>query len=434
MINPDHHFKDKLYHHELPLGPAMSFDAVMEKRKKKRRGFFWFSLSSVLVLLVSMTAAAMGWQQKVNSSKVQPAQDYAKTGKPAANQSSSEESLEIESGTSVSPSSSGNTSAISGKNAYAQNAAGVQTSRTASLVNSNSPENTGGVANYEVPILPVLSTDNLVADALVLDISWMNWLKGRGVFHEFEFVIEPTTGEVIPEFLPYNPPRKTPFRPMFELNAATAGNGNKYFRESQDVTVAGNHRFSQYQAMMLFDMGRGLTIGTGLGYLESVGVGKALISNWKEQITIDTHVFVIQWPSKPKRTITVYDTTSQTVRQTLGTNLTYRLNKLSLPLGVRYQLGYGRNLIRISATAMPGIVTVSSGSNFNREAVQSMDLMKKHTFSLDARIGAGFYYQISPKTALVAEPMIQFQSVSGKNWQPYNRWGLGFGLGVVLKP
>jgi hypothetical protein len=434
MINPDQYFKDKLYQHELPLSPAMSLDAVMERRKKKRRGFFWFSLSSVLVLLVSMTAAAMGWQQQAASTKVQPAQDYAKTGNPSINKSSIDESPEIESSTSASPLTSGRISRASGEKSYTQNATGLQMNPSASLVNSSSLDNSGIIASNELPVLPVLLEDVIIPGAMITDISWMNWLKGRGIFHEFEFVIEPTTGEVLPEFSPYNPPRKTPFRPMFELNAATAGNGYKYFRESKDVTVAGNHRFSQYQAMMLFDMGRGLTIGTGLGYLESVGVGKALISNWKEQITIDTHVLVVRWPSKPKRIVTVYDTTSQMVRQTLGANITYRLNKLSLPLGIRYQLGYGRNLIRISATAMPGIVTVSTGKNFNRDAVQSMDLMKKHAFSLDARFGAGFYYQISPKTAMIAEPMIQFQSISGKNWQPYNRWGLGFGLGVVLKP
>jgi hypothetical protein len=250
MTNPDQHFKDKLYQHELPLSPAMSFDAVMERRKKKKRGFFWFSLSSVLVLLVSMTAAAMGWQQKAASTTVQPAQDYAKTGKPSINKSAIDESREIESSTSASPLTSGRISIASGEKSYTQNATGLQTKPSASFVNSSRLDNAGIIASNE---LPVLLEDNTIPVAVVSDISWMNWLKGRGVFHESEFVIEPTTGEVLPEFSPYNPPRKTPFRPMFELNAATAGNGYKYFRESKDVTVAGNHRFSQYQAMMLFD-------------------------------------------------------------------------------------------------------------------------------------------------------------------------------------
>jgi hypothetical protein len=83
---------------------------------------------------------------------------------------------------------------------------------------------------------------------------------------------------------------------------------------------------------------------------------------------------------------------------------------------------------------MPGIVTLNSGRLFSRDAIQSMDVMNKNTFTMDARLGAGMYYQVSPKTAVSAEPMLQYQTIPGAQWNSFNRFGFGFGLGVVFKP
>jgi archaellum component FlaF (FlaF/FlaG flagellin family) len=395
----------------------------MKKRERKRRAFFWFSLSSVLLLLVSLTAAAMLGSSDESANNGQTLSNSGNPGyyqqKTAGNKmQNGQMQSDHQPVQELNTTSASSTQKAIG-NLYNQGSGivnGYQKPVFAATKVVNDEVSSGkfvaATATEEVSV-PVNSSQvsAMVENIAVKDAyEWIMMYTGRGIADEYVFHIEPTQGSVLPEFVPYNPPHKFKFNPIFELNVTTAGNGYKYFRESKDITVAGNHRFSQYQAMMLFDMGRGVNIGTGVGYLESVGIGKALVSEW------------------------IKDSTTALVRVTKAENLSYRLNKLSIPLGIRYQLGFGRSIVRISATAMPGMVTLSGGNMFSRFAIQSMDNLSKNAFSFDARFGAGLYYQVSPKAAISAEPMLQYQSIPGAQWKSFRRLGYGFGLGVVFKP
>jgi hypothetical protein len=429
MIHPDHIFKDALYNHETPLDGKASFQGVMQKRKNKRRGFFWFSLSSVLLLLLSLTAASLfksSATQPLNVVKYDSENAESGFSKDTKDQASAVEAQTASQSTAasgsapVSPefklvrekSASGVIKIASqpGNNRGRSNNADLAIS-AGSNTNSSVAFNTDATASTDaVASVQLVSGAAQELQSIRDVLAWIKQIKSRGIADDYIFQLLPTEGVELPEPLPFHLPRKARFNPIFELNVTTAGNGYKNFRESQDVTVAGNHRFSQYQGIMLFDMGRGVNIGTGLGYMESVGIGKALISEWK------------------------IDTTFAPVRITKAQNISYRLNKVSVPLAIRYQLGFGRKLVRISASAMPGIMTVSSGTMFSRDAIQSMDMLKKNTFVMDARLGAGLYYQVAPKTAISAEPMVQYQAIPGAQWKSFNRFGFGFGLGVVFRP
>lgn len=435
MINPDQLFKDTLHNHETPLSGNASFERVMQKRKNKRRGFFWFSLSSVLVLLLSLTAAALlrnpVSEQESNTSAV----NYKKSGSNealSAGNNTGTEATPVQADARINAANGVKTGLIEEESANIvsvskQDKVIINAQAAGSGVKNNSVElsSLGNVATQAASSEETtLSGQTITANNVVANeqkneqnnegnrtfFDWVKHISGRGIADEYTFQIEPTEGTLLPEFVPFYPPRKARFNPIFELSVNTAGNGYKYFRESQDITVAGNHRFSQYQGIMLFDMGRGVNIGAGMGYMENVGIGKALISEWKA------------------------DTNIAPVRITKAQNISYRLNKISIPLAIRYQLGFGRSLMRISATAMPGLVTLGSGTMFSRDALQSLDMLKKNAFVMDARFAAGLYYQVAPKTAISAEPMIQYQSISGTQWKAFNRFGFGFGLGVVFRP
>jgi len=419
MIQPDHIFKNTLENHETSLGEAASFQGVMKKREKKRRAFFWFSLNSVLFLLISLSAAAL-WGPKeldenegVSVAQVKQAPNQRNTDMHAAN--AVEKTMSVKNQTAVNGSSLVTAPSVAGpinnthNNLFIKQHVEIAGKQHQLPKIVESPVEVAENVNIE--------TTNLAASSEVASTSqempYMDWIQhliGRGIASEYIFQIQPTEGSVIPEFVPFYPYRKPKFNPIFELNVTTAGNGYKYFRESKDITVAGNHRFSQYHGMMLFDLGRGVNVGGGLGYMESVGIGKALISEWG------------------------IDTAQMTVRTTKAENIAYRMNKLSLPLGIRYQLGFGRSMVRIAATAMPGIITLANGKVFSRETIQSLDNMKKNNVSFDARLGVGLYYQVAPKTAISAEPMLQYQTIAGTQWKSFNRMGFGFGLGVVFKP
>jgi hypothetical protein len=416
MIQPDHFFKDTLHNHETPLGEGASFQGVMKKREKKRRAFFWFSLNSVLILLLSLSAAALWGPSDVTANESSVGnRDVQKSSQnnrvintekaPNADDAVNAAAMP----TFASEETPDNSTNFTGGN---YTVAEKQASKAYQGEISSEANMVASVSDF-VNTLPAVVSVNAELEAAVAEqknTDWMSLLRGRGIADEYIFQIQPTEGSVLPEFVPFYPDRKPKFNPIFELNVTTAGNGYKYFRESQDITVAGNHRFSQYHGMMLFDLGRGVNVGGGISYMENVGIGKALISEWKT------------------------DTAMVTVRTTKAENIAYRMNKLSLPLGIRYQLGFGRGMVRISATAMPGIVTLANGKVFSRDAIQSLDNLKKNNLFFDARLGAGLYYQVAPKTAISAEPMLQYQSIAGTQWKSFSRFGFGFGLGVIFRP
>jgi hypothetical protein len=429
MINPDQLFKDTLHNHETPLSGNASFERVMQKRKNKRRGFFWFSLSSVLVLLLSLTAAAV-LRNPVSEMEGSTSMVNDKTsGSDEPSSSANKAQTDINPIQVEASKNSANSVKTEAMQKERRNDVGVSETdklflnakantvknKSVDLSLSGTVANSAALSNETNLSGKAIAENNGTANAANDEgyrtfFDWVKRISGCGIADEYVFQIEPTEGALLPEFVPFYPPRKARFNPIFELSVNTAGNGYKYFRESQDITVAGNHRFSQYQGIMLFDMGRGVNIGAGLGYMENVGIGKALISEWRA------------------------DTNIAPVRITKAQNISYRLNKISIPLAIRYQLGFGRSLVRISATAMPGLVTLGSGTMFSRDALQSLDMLKKNAFAMDARFAAGLYYQVAPKTAISAEPMIQYQSIPGAQWKAYNRFGFGFGLGVVFRP
>lgn len=436
MIHPDHIFKDTLYGHETPLSGKASFQGVMQKRNNKRRGFFWFSLNSVLLLLLSLTAVALFRSPVPDNTKIADnnsihnanltnlgGRRYVNNKTPEQKESNSVIKNENASSNSNTLSNvSGNlagrrtdVSIVAGKNpqrlylssSYKQNGSlnGIKSGNFTALGLEETEVSDHESSNHIV-------SDNKNENQTIRELSdWLKHLSGRGISEEKFFKFEPTKGMVLPEFVPFYPPRKAKFNPIFELNATTAGKGYKSFRESQDVTVAGNHRLTRYMGILLFDMGRGVNIGTGISYSECVGIGKALVSTY----VIDT-------------------TLSKPVRVTKAQNISYRLNKISVPLAIRYQLGFGRSMVRISFTAMPGVVSLGSGTIFSRDALQSMDMLKRNSFVMDARLGAGLYYQVAPKTAISAEPIVQYQSIPGSQWKTFNRFDFGFGLGVVFRP
>ncbi|MFN4914651.1 MAG: hypothetical protein ACK5FT_04975 [Sphingomonadales bacterium] len=427
MMHPDQLFKNTLYNYETPLEGKASFQGVMQKRKNKRRVFFWFSLSSVLLLLISLTAASVFISKDANT-----AGSTASTGVTASTMSrGSQQSAEND----ALADAKHNDENVINTPAKVQETSDNTAGPVRMLVRNDSKKTNKDIINQNTSFSNESSKESIIPKQIISGIlsnetsltaanennaeqkqiygqfyDWVRWIAAKGIAEELVFEIDPSEGIVLPEFVPYYPPHKSRFNPIFELNVTTAGNGYKYFRESQDVTVAGNHRFSQYHGVMLFDLGRGITMGGGLGYMESVGIGKALISEWN------------------------VDTNLNPVRITKAYNVSYRMNKVLLPVAFRYQLGFGRSLVRISATAMPGVVTLGSGTLFNRNELQSMDAMKKHSLTLDARLGAGLYYQVAPKTAISAEPMVQYQSIPGSQWKSFSRFGFGFGLGVVFKP
>lgn len=435
MNNPDKYFRDKLYDLETPLNDRMSFEAVMARRKSATRFIWWKPALIIVAGLFAVTGSAYylisGDKQTAKSGAESVGAVHKEKNNASAPASNAAPVAQIpkdadeQNRDGLNPSTSGTENAAHSRNADF---------RTRNPLHISPARSGSKPASPAVPEVVAAAEKNMSEGAA--DISRIN-LSGIDLFRLrlIENAIMPLFAGHVP--LPNQPwyAEKSPLSKFsLELGVATAGNGYRNFDEKQDLSIRGNHRISQYQAVLLADLGYGWQAGAGISYQAGMGIAQVRRFETSNRMVVDTHTVIIVQPGLPPKTVVVRDTSYIQDRISKGSQISYRMNKVSVPLAFRYHVGQGRGIVRLSATLSPGLVTMQAGDMFNR--TQSADLaeMPKHAFCMDARLGAGMYYQLGPKTALIAEPMLQLQAMPGSSWKAYNRVGLGFGLGVVIKP
>lgn len=437
MNNPDKYFRDKLYDLETPLNDRLSFEGVMARRKAGRKVFWWKPTLAIIAGLFAVTGAAYLWfgnhdadGSGISDNKNKKAaiasgkQQGVNLQSPGQNAKPADPDPADEKSTDFVQSSKNESAEYSGSNRIQNTRSGAGMVRPV----------TGGYQIISGNNADKAVTQDAPASPETFAPAWLARLFGR------KPAIQPigyAAGDLARLNISINPYEayRDPALPLYvELMAITGGNGYRNFDENADLSIRGNHHFSQYHAILLTDIGRGMLAGAGLSYQACMGVAQVRKAEYAERMVVDSHTVVIIQPGLPPRNVVVRDTSFVTDRRTVGTDISYRMNKVSVPLAFRYQLGQGRGIIRLSATLAPGIVTMQAGTMFNRSEMTRMENVRSHALTLDARIGAGMYYQMSRNVAIVAEPVLQWQTAAGKAWKPFNRLGAGFGLGVVFRP
>ena len=433
--------RDKFQDLESPFNDRVTFEAVMKKReKKKRRVIFW--LPSVAVVAGLFLSAGLGYMflsdsnSAVKSPQVALKNVVVKSNKKAfaKNQNEKSESLDgvgiksaVISSTNTSSKSLKVSSPVNNQNRTVNN----------KILTTNSLE--GNFLRAELPFVnaPVNVVEEVAAANLVDMINnaenQLMFCDPRGIYSVSigiskmkEEFIEIPEGEYEKA---WDPAR---YRSKWygEMGATTGSKVIVDFDNKNALSVLGTMYHANYQGLILRDLGSGIMLGTGISYGEWIGNGEWQLTQTERKTYIDSYDLVVMIP--PVQTVRVYDTSEVIdVKLTTG-NIQYKIDKVSLPLAMRYNLMFGKVAWRLAAQLNPGITTKTTGDYFTKTEYHSIS--QQRTFCMDAKLAFGPSFALSSDWTLVLEPnamLHSFYDKSGK--RAYSKILTGFGMTVVRK-
>ena len=444
--------RDKFQDLESPFNDRVTFEAVMKKReKKKRRVIFW--LPSVAVVAGLFLSAGLGYMflsdssSAVKSPQVSLKQVVVKPNKKSFAKNQNEKSESIQgAGISREDISSNNISARSRKASNAVNSQIIAPNNQ--ILTTNSLE--GNFLKAEPPLInaPVNVVEEAAAartssidksvEANLVDMihnaeNQLMYCDPRGIYPVSigmskmkEEFIEIPEGEYEKA---WDPAR---YRSKWygEIGATTGSKVIVDFDNKNALSVLGTMYHANYQGLILRDLGNGIMLGTGISYGEWIGNGEWQLTQTERKTFIDSYDLVVMIP--PVQTVRVYDTSEVIdVKLTTG-DIQYKIDKVSLPLAMRYNLMLGKVAWRLAAQLNPGITTKTTGDYFTKTEYHSIS--QQRMFCMDAKLAFGPSFALSTDWTLVLEPnamLHSFYDKSGK--RTYSKILTGFGMTVVRK-
>lgn len=419
----ENNFKEKLYDFETPLGGNVSFEKVMAMRRKKGAPIWWKPAILVVATMSAVTLTGFFWFGNGFSR-------LSKSTNPpivAKQKSANAQKATISSGVEITAQDAATPNVAPESNYAVRPSTSNRSSKPAVAQMPKPIRNQNAVYEEKAPVekteltpvenAPTWLPSGLFGFGLHMHPAILNM---NGAIH-----INPATRH------------KDPFAPNpcipdhLELMLYTGTQNYNKFQSDKDFTIRGNHRSAQYSAIALWNLAYGVQLGAGIGYGQTAGTGVWRQTEVKQEVTITSRVVTVYQPGMPPKYVTVYDTAVNAVKTSQTGDIQYTASKLSLPLAVRMNFGEGRMLFRVSATLAPGLLTQSSGVAFNRESHAALQ-RNAHSFVLDSRFGAGLYYTLSPRMALIAEPSLNLQHIQGVPSMSRINYGLGFGM--LIKP
>lgn len=433
--------RDKFQDLESPFNDRVTFEAVMKKReKKKRRVIFW--LPSVAVVAGLFLSAGLGYMFLSDSNSAVKLPQVALKNvvvKPskkafAKNQNEKSESLEgvgiksaVISSKNTSSKSLKVSSPVNNQNLTANNKIITANTLVGDLLKAELP-----FVNAPVNVVEEATATNLV-DMINNAENQLIFCDPRGIYpvsigmsRMKEEFIEIPEGEYEKA---WDPAR---YRSKWygEIGATTGSKVIVDFDNKNALSVLGTMYHANYQGLILRDLGNGILLGTGISYGEWIGNGEWQLTQTERKTFIDSYDLVVMIP--PVQTVRVYDTSEVIdVKLTTG-DIQYKIDKVSLPLAMRYNLMLGKVAWRLAAQLNPGITTKTTGDYFTKTEYHSIS--QQRMFCMDAKLAFGPSFALSSDWTLVLEPnamLHSFYDKSGK--RTYSKVLTGFGMTIVRK-
>jgi len=433
--------RDKFQDLESPFNDRVTFEAVMKKReKKKRRVIFW--LPSVAVVAGLFLSAGLGYMFLSDSNSAVKLPQVALKNvvvKPskkafAKNQNEKSESLEgvgiksaVISSKNTSSKSLKVSSPVNNQNLTANNKIITANTLVGDLLKAELP-----FVNAPVNVVEEAAATNLV-DMINNAENQLIFCDPRGIYpvsigmsRMKEEFIEIPEGEYEKA---WDPAR---YRSKWygEIGATTGSKVIVDFDNKNALSVLGTMYHANYQGLILRDLGNGILLGTGISYGEWIGNGEWQLTQTERKTFIDSYDLVVMIP--PVQTVRVYDTSEVIdVKLTTG-DIQYKIDKVSLPLAMRYNLMLGKVAWRLAAQLNPGITTKTTGYYFTKTEYHSIS--QQRMFCMDAKLAFGPSFALSSDWTLVLEPnamLHSFYDKSGK--RTYSKVLTGFGMTIVRK-
>ena len=447
--------RDKFQDLESPFNDRVTFEAVMKKReKKKRRVIFW--LPSVAVVAGLFLSAGLGYMflsdssSAVKSPQVSLKQVVVKPSKKALAKKQNEKSESIQ-GAGISRADiSSNKGDILQSKVVVRKFDVLHVEDLRQSQNDNSTGEKVIVGDIEMnntnaksskssnPVNTPVNVVDEVAAANLLDMihnaeNQLIYCDPRGIYPVSigmskmkEEFIEIPEGEYEKA---WDPAR---YRSKWygEMGATTGSKVIVDFDNKNALSVLGTMYHANYQGLILRDLGNGIMLGTGISYGEWIGNGEWQLTQTERKTFIDSYDLVVMIP--PVQTVRVYDTSEVIdVKLTTG-EIQYKIDKVSLPLAMRYNLMLGKVAWRLAAQLNPGITTKTTGDYFTKTEYHSIS--QQRMFCMDAKLAFGPSFALSSDWTLVLEPnamLHSFYDKSGK--RTYSKVLTGFGMTIVRK-
>ncbi len=424
--------RDKFQDLESPFNDRVTFEAVMKKReKKKRRAFFW--LPSVAVVAGLFLSAGMGYmllsdsQSAVKLPQVALKNVVVKPNKKYFVPSQTEKSELNNANGFTNADFSSNKKGTTQSNAVGQSQILSTNSSAGELLNGN--QTLVSAPNKVVEEIAASTPVDIINNAE----NQLIFCDPRGIFSvslgmsqmKVEF-IEIPEGEYEKA---WDPAR---YRSKWygEMGATTGSKVIVDFDNKNALSVLGTMYHANYQGLILRDMGNGIMLGTGISYGEWIGNGEWQLTQTERKTLIDSYDLVVMIP--PVQTVRVYDTTEVIDTKVTTGEIHYKIDKVSLPLAMRYNFMLGKVAWRLAAQVNPGITTKTTGDYFTK--TEYHPISEQRMLCMDAKLAFGPSFALTTAWTLVLEPnamLHSFYDKSGK--RTYSKVLTGFGMTVVRK-
>lgn len=424
--------RDKFQDLESPFNDRVTFEAVMKKReKKKRRAFFW--LPSVAVVAGLFLSAGMGYmllsdsQSAVKLPQVDLKHVVVKPNKKAFVPSQTEKSELNNANGFTSADFLSNKKVTTQSNVVGQSQILSTNSSAGELLNGN--QTLVSAPNKVVEEIAAFNPVDIINNAE----NQLIFCDPRGIFSvslgmsqmKVEF-IEIPEGEYEKA---WDPAR---YRSKWygEMGATTGSKVIVDFDNKNALSVLGTMYHANYQGLILRDMGNGIMLGTGISYGEWIGNGEWQLTQTERKTLIDSYDLVVMIP--PVQTVRVYDTTEVIDTKVTTGEIHYKIDKVSLPLAMRYNFMLGKVAWRLAAQVNPGITTKTTGDYFTK--TEYHPISEQRMLCMDAKLAFGPSFALTTAWTLVLEPnamLHSFYDKSGK--RTYSKVLTGFGMTVVRK-
>jgi len=433
--------RDKFQDLESPLNDRVTFEAVMKKReKKKHRVIFW--LPSVAVVAGLFLSAGLGYMFLSNSNSAVKSPQVALKNvvvKPNKKSFIKDHNVNSESiqgaGISRADISSNNTSSkslkvsspVNNQNRIVNNKTLIDNTLLGNFLKAELP-----FVNAPVNVVEEAAAANLV-DMIHNTENQLMFCDPRGIYPVSigmskmkEEFIEIPEGEYEKD---WDPGR---YRSKWygEMGASTGSKVIVDFDNKNALSILGTMYHANYQGLILRDIGNGIMLGTGLSYGEWIGNGEWQLTQTEHKTFIDSYDLVVMIP--PVQTVRVYDTTHVIDSKVTTGEIHYKIDKVSLPLAMRYNMMLGKVTWRLAAQVNPGITTKTSGDFFTK--TEYHPIIEQRMFCMDAKLAFGPSFAVTSDWTLVLEPnamLHSFYDKSGK--RSYSKILTGFGMTVVRK-
>ena len=481
--NQDSFFRDKLYDLESPLNERLTFEEVMERRKKKRRFIFWWN-PKVYVIAGLFVVGGVGLylanpfdkhQNPISTKNLTNKVVFADKSSQSlgVKDSKKEKTLTVEPKDSKLKSEdfsveSNKLKVINTDAQLLESQLNVdnQLRQSVNLNQSkNRWRNSHGRRGFAI------ESDNQIQilDEQIFESSKEYLKSGRnGAKHLESFLSVGSTNigqknylwnnsnEIIrslalttsrisfPEFdfstldieldLPERPvlPKLPSSKWYAELSVITGSNNTINFEENVPLSILGTQYMAQYQFLLLKDLENGSMLGGGVQYSEWVGNGQWQQNENKMVQKIDTSIVLISMPWQPKKYATIIDTSFVPANIVKTGNIEYRIDKISFPLAYRFYTQIAKTPIRLGIHLAPGYTTVNKGTYFTNTDFQAIESGRHAT--IDGKLSIGPMISISKKWTLVMEPSIIYQSFLTNNHATVNgKFFTGLGVAILRK-